>query len=101
MSKKAKKEEKISNKIDVVMLEEKPQVERAKDAIEKKTKKTEEKKKANPIIDRIVIIKTRAQKNKIPWAIELEKKMEASTTVGQVKRLWRDYIRAHDQKATV
>lgn len=99
----AKKEKAVVNKIVMTELEEKPtaHVERAKVALEKKAKKTEEKKKANPIIDRIIVIKTRAQKNKIPWAIELEKKMEASTTIGQVKRLWRDYIRAHDQKATV
>jgi hypothetical protein len=70
-----------------------------KDKPEKQEK--QEKAKKNPLIDRIVSIKTRAQKTKVPWSLELEKKMESSTTIGQVKRLWRDYIRAHDQKATV
>lgn len=72
----------IAGAIKVKRDEEKAKVERAKKA---------------PIIDRIVLIKTRAQQNRIPWSMEVEKKMEASETLGQIKRLWRDYLRGLGQ----
>jgi hypothetical protein len=86
---KKKKEEVLGTTVDI------------SGALKKDKPEKQEKPKKNPLIDRIVSIKTRAQKAKVPWSLELEKKMESSTTIGQVKRLWRDYIRAHAQTATV